>query len=78
LISGWGNLAIDWQASLPVAVIILVKYQGQSNKHLLFDSRLWLLDKKSGKLLRQYNDLFQFLPISFRLAKELWLNQRKC
>jgi len=85
------DLAIEWQASLPVAVVILVKGRGRTEKFLLFDGRLWatataetarpaivcwLLDNKSGKLLRQYNHLSQFPAISFKKSEiASWLKK---
>jgi len=78
------DLAVDWQASLPLAVIVLVKRRGDKKKTLLFDGRLWavqaaatgkpaiicwLLEKESGKLKRQYNDVSQIPSVYFSLLR---------
>jgi len=79
------DFAIEWVASLPVALVILVKPRGQPQNCLLFDGRLWavaaaektarpvticwLLERGSGRLLHQYNDLSQF-PTMFQFPQQ--------
>jgi hypothetical protein len=70
------DLALQWQASLSIALFVLViespKRPGE--KCLLFDGRLWakaagpkticwLISRSSGKLMHQYNDVSQFQEI---------------
>ena len=68
------DLAMEWQAKLPLAVIVLVRHRGKEKTTLLFDGRLWasdaaaakrigivcwLMEKERGKLKRQFIDLAQ-------------------
>jgi len=73
------DLALQWQASLPVALLVLVERQKKGKqKVLLFDGRLWaeaagrkpeplcwLISRSSEKLMRQYDDASQFPKLSF-------------
>jgi hypothetical protein len=68
------DLALRWQASLPVALLVLMERQKKGKQIvLLFDGRLWaeaacrkpeplcwLISRSSEKLMRQYNDASQF------------------
>jgi hypothetical protein len=75
------DLAIEWLASLPIALVVLVKSPGRFEKYLLLDGRLWavaaaeetarlktvcwVVERGSGRLLSQHDDLSQF-PIMFQ------------
>jgi hypothetical protein len=78
-LSDYLDFAFEWQASLPVAVIALVKTRGKKIKSLLFDGRLWakkaaaserpailgwLLENE--KLKREFTDLAQIPPFHCR------------
>jgi hypothetical protein len=77
------DLTLQWQASLPVALLVLMVGQ-KGKKVLLFDGRLWakaagerpepicwLISRSSEKLMCQYNDVSQFpLPLSSPLPAE--------
>jgi hypothetical protein len=77
-VSDYDDLAIEWQASLSVAIIVLVKSH-KNKRCLLFDGHLWaktaadagtsdtlcwLLELTSSKLLRQYKNLSAFPVIN--------------
>jgi len=75
------DLAIEWLASLPIALVVLVKSPGRYEKYLLLDGRLWavaaaeetarlktvcwVVERGSGRLLSQHDDLSQF-PTMFQ------------
>jgi hypothetical protein len=71
------DLALQWQASLPIALLVLVKSsKRQGENRLLFDGRLWtkaaaaqpeticwLISRSSEQLMHQFNDASQFPKI---------------
>jgi len=70
------DLALQWQASLPVALLVLMDRQ-KGKKVLLFDGRLWakaagerpepigwLISRRSERLVCQYDDASQFPRIT--------------
>ncbi len=70
------DLMLQWQASLPIALLVLMDRQ-KGKKVLLFDGRLWakaagerpepicwLISRSSEKLMCQYDDVSQFPRIT--------------
>ncbi len=70
------DLALQWQASLPVALLVLMDRQ-KGKKVLLFDGRLWakaagerpepigwLISRRSERLVCQFDDASQFPRIT--------------
>jgi hypothetical protein len=84
------DLALQWQASLPVALLVLVikSLKRPGEKCLLFDGRLWakadgpeticwLISRSSGKLMHQYNDVSQFPKIVLPCLWQKQLSQER-